>query len=108
MSKHNEAPWDVLDLRLMGSETITIACSEGAVCRIRNTVSRKTLNEQDVSNAKLMSKSPDMYRILKGLMDSIECYEAMNRPFDQWDEYDHIMLPKWQEAKKLLDLLDAD
>jgi len=35
---------------------------------------------------------------------SFECYTAINKPKEEWDEYDYFMFPRWL---KLLEILDV-
>jgi hypothetical protein len=41
--------------------------------------------------------------VIKGLLDSHEAYLALNTPESDWDEYDHMMFPRWIAARKLVD-----
>lgn len=40
----------------------------------------------------------ELLEALEGVMGSIEAYEAGGKPEIEWDEYDHMMIPKWRAA----------
>jgi hypothetical protein len=58
---HSASPWVVLDLRET-EECLSVCCwDEGnIVCRIKNTVNQKPLNENDEANANLIAAAPDL------------------------------------------------
>jgi hypothetical protein len=58
-------------------------------------------------NAKLIAAAPEMFSILRGVLDSIEAYIAIHKPEEEWDEYDYMMLPRWKAAHALMEKLDG-
>lgn len=41
--------------------------------------------------------------IIYDLNASFECYAAHHKPESEWDEYDHMMFPRWRRAVKALE-----
>ena len=59
----------------------------------------KCYSPDESANAKLIAAAPDLLEALESLTDSIECYAADSKPQEEWDEYDCMMLPRWQKAR---------
>lgn len=47
-------------------------------------------------------KGRDIYNLLVDLTKSFEYYMAKNKPMEEWDEYDCMMLPIWKRLQCLL------
>lgn len=65
------------------------------------------MTETDSNKQKLAEYAPKMYEILVSLLDSIEPYFALTLPREEWDEYDHMMNPRWIAAKAIVDEISA-
>ena len=56
-----------------------------------------------LAKARLVASiNKDLLEALEPLTDSFECYVADNKPQQEWDEYDHMMLPRWQKAREAI------
>lgn len=44
----------------------------------------------------------ELKAVLGELMKSYECYTAENKPTEEWDEYDYMMLPVWTRLGKIM------
>lgn len=41
--------------------------------------------------------------LLKEATKSYECYSALHKPKEEWDEYDYMMYPIWIRISEFLD-----
>lgn len=48
-------------------------------------------------------KGKEVYDLLADLSKSYEYYMAKNKPREEWDEYDYMMLPIWKRLQELLE-----
>lgn len=99
-SKHTPGPWTVnkRNGRLVMAGEIKVATAE------------RYAAEQPMAwhNAKLIAAAPEMLELLSGLLDSFEAYTALNKPEAEWDEYDHMMHPRWKAANELVKSLTCE
>lgn len=63
-------------------------------------VDRSTLKPN--MDAKVVAAAPKMLELLEKLTGSLEYYQACTKPQDEWDEYDHHLLPIWLEVLDLI------
>lgn len=71
---HTPGPYLILDLRKHGEECITIAAkaTPEALCRIRNEVSGRPLDETDEANARLFAAAPEMLAEIVNVIDVLD------------------------------------
>lgn len=56
-----------------------------------------TINGYTITGEKL-------YSLLLRLCKSYECYSTLHKPESEWDEYDQMMYPTWNELAELLEI----
>lgn len=102
--KHTPGPWAVSrNGRSVLARSVKINQSsgpggQGVSCQIR-------FEEMLRANANLIAAAPELLEIITGLLDSFEAYIALNKPENEWDEYDYMMLPRWKAAHALVERL---
>lgn len=95
--QYSPKPWYVLDGRLNGEEflsIVTLESDEPVVARIKNSVSNKPINQNDIANAYLISAAPDLFEAIFGVL--------RNRVLGEDGRYqsvvDHDLILKAEEA----------
>ena len=89
---HTPGPWEVREV----DGLFAIAHPNGWVLESSN-------EQQNRVDANLIAVAPNLLAALRGLLDSFEAYSALNKPENEWDEYDYMMFPRWKAAKSLVE-----
>ncbi|MBK1633773.1 hypothetical protein CKO31_24145 [Thiohalocapsa halophila] len=73
-TEYTPGPWRVLDLRTAERprEVITVGTQAGAICRLRNDVSERTISAEDEANAHLIAAAPDLAAALAVALEFLE------------------------------------
>lgn len=105
-TKHTPGPWT------LGNGEVRIRTEKNeqgrsilvAECYTTGNAGRYPKYEERKANARLIAAAPELLEALKGVMNSIDAYVALNenKPESEWDEYDYMMIPKWKFAKQVL------